>query len=69
MSKTKVWIIGAKGRLGSTISDALDRMAYNVLTSDMDVDITDMDSVTAFMDMSHPRLHRIRPEGFLSAWR
>ena len=54
MSKTKVWIIGAKGRLGSTISDALDRMAYNVLTSDMDVDITDMDSVTAFMDMSHP---------------
>lgn len=32
MSKTKVWIIGAKGRLGSTISDALDRMAYNVLT-------------------------------------
>ena len=30
MSKTKVWIIGAKGRLGSTISDALDRMAYNV---------------------------------------
>ena len=36
MSKTKVWIIGAKGRLGSTISDALDRMAYNVLTSDMD---------------------------------
>ena len=54
MSKTKVWIIGAKGRLGSTISDALDRMAYNVLTSDMDVDITDMGSVTAFMDMSHP---------------
>lgn len=54
MSKTKVWIIGAKGRLGSTISDALDRMEYNVLTSDMDVDITDMDSVTAFMDMSHP---------------
>lgn len=48
MSKTKVWIIGAKGRLGSTISDALDRMEYNVLTSDMDVDITDMDSVTAF---------------------
>ena len=46
MSKTKVWIIGAKGRLGSTISDALDRMEYNVLTSDMDVDITDMDSVT-----------------------
>lgn len=34
MSKTKVWIIGAKGRLGSTISDALDRMEYNVLTSD-----------------------------------
>ena len=54
MSKTKVWIIGAQGRLGSTISDALDRMAYNVLTSDMDVDITDMDSVTAYMDMSHP---------------
>ena len=54
MSKAKVWIIGAQGRLGSTISDALDRMAYNVLTSDMDVDITDMDSVTAFMDMSHP---------------
>lgn len=54
MSKTKVWIIGAKGRLGSTISDALDRMEYNVLTSDLDVDITDMDSVTAFMDMSHP---------------
>lgn len=23
MGKTKVWIIGAKGRLGSTISDAL----------------------------------------------
>lgn len=54
MSKTKVWIIGANGRLGSTISDALDRMEYNVLTSDLDVDITDMDSVTAFMDMSHP---------------
>ena len=30
MSKTKVWIIGANGRLGSTISDALDRMEYNV---------------------------------------
>ena len=39
MSKTKVWIIGANGRLGSTISDALDRMEYNVLTSDLDVDI------------------------------
>lgn len=54
MSKTKIWITGAKGGLGSTICEEIDTMQYQVLTSDTDVDISDMQAVSTFMEMGRP---------------
>ncbi len=54
MSKTRVWIVGAEGNLGSTIYREIDREEYRVITSDKDVDITDVEQVTRYMDVNRP---------------
>lgn len=56
MSKTKIWITGINGRLGGTIAKMIDCMEYRVLASDLDVDITDMKSVTMFMEVNRPEV-------------
>ena len=54
MSKTTVWITGAAGSLGSQIAASIDGEHYRVLTSDKDVDVTDMEKVSAFAEVSRP---------------
>lgn len=54
MGKTKVWITGAKGRLGSTIAKMLDYMEYTIYTSDLDVDISDVDQVISYIEVARP---------------
>lgn len=55
MNGLSVWIAGAKGQLGSAIYDILhEDVDIEVLTSDLDVDVTNMADVTAFANMSHP---------------
>lgn len=54
MGKTKVWITGAKGRLGSTIAKMLDYTEYVIYTSDLDVDISDVEQVMSYIEVSRP---------------
>lgn len=56
MGRTRVWITGANGNLGSTIADMIDYMEYVVLTSDLDVDITNLDDVISYVDVSRPEV-------------
>ena len=49
MSREKIWIAGADGRLGHAIYEILDRInEYTVLTTDRDVDVTDLEQVMDF---------------------
>lgn len=55
MSKLCVWIAGAKGQLGSAICEILQEdKDIAVLTSDKDVDVSDLDAVCAFAEINHP---------------
>lgn len=54
MGRTKVWITGAKGRLGSTITKMLDYTEYIIYTSDLDVDISDIEQVMSYIEVSRP---------------
>lgn len=54
MGKTKVWITGAKGRLGSTITKMLDYTEYIIYTSDQDVDISNMEQVMSYIEVCRP---------------
>lgn len=54
MGKMKVWITGAKGRLGSTIAKMLDYTEYIVYTSDLDVDISSMPDVMSYIEVTRP---------------
>ncbi len=55
MSNLRVWIAGAKGQVGSAIYKMLHEDAeMEVLTSDMDVDITSLETVISFANMNHP---------------
>lgn len=56
MGRTRVWITGAKGNLGSTIANMIDYMEYVVLTSDLDVDITNLHDVMSYVDVSRPEV-------------
>lgn len=56
MNRIKIWIAGAEGRLGGTIAEMIDCTEYRVLTSDLDVDITDVGSVTTFMEVGRPEV-------------
>lgn len=53
----KVWIVGAQGRVGSAFAELLDTRETEVLLTDMDeVDVTDLDSVLSYGDMSRPEI-------------
>ncbi len=54
MSRTRVWIVGAEGNLGSTVYHEIDHEEYSVVTSDKDVDITDIEQVTRYIDVNRP---------------
>lgn len=50
----KLWITGAKGRVGSALCRQLDRAHYEVLATDRDVDITDREAVGRFVRANYP---------------
>lgn len=53
--KTRIWITGAEGRLGSALASHFDRTTdYEILTSDQDVPVDDRLAVKRFVDMNHP---------------
>ncbi len=49
-----VWIAGASGRVGSALVRLIDHGKYAVVTSDKEVDITDLDVVTNFAAINRP---------------
>lgn len=53
-SHKRVWITGAAGRMGRAINKALDHSRYTVLTSDKDVDITDLAEVSYYAESQRP---------------
>lgn len=54
----RIWITGANGQLGRAILRQMkqEEELYNVLTSDMDVDITDMKQVSRYATATHPNV-------------
>jgi dTDP-4-dehydrorhamnose reductase len=54
-NREKIWIVGAKGRMGSAFTAFLDRLKFQLLPTDVDdVDITNMDDVNNFIGINHP---------------
>lgn len=52
---TKVWIVGAKGHVGSALARLLDCTEYELFETDIDeVDVTDRESVASFMRITRP---------------
>jgi dTDP-4-dehydrorhamnose reductase len=56
MGRAKIWITGANGKLGNTIAKMLDYNEYVIYTSDQDVDISDLDEVLSYIDVSRPEI-------------
>ncbi|MDO5411361.1 MAG: dTDP-4-dehydrorhamnose reductase [Lachnospiraceae bacterium] len=55
MSREKIWIAGADGRLGQAVYAVLDRISeYTVLTTDCDVDVTDLEQVMEYAVINRP---------------
>lgn len=54
----RVWIVGAKGHVGSALTKLLDRTQhYKLLETDIeDVDVTDRESVSSFMRINRPEV-------------
>ena len=53
-SSNCIWITGAGGQVGQAIVGELDCVENEVLTSDQDIDVTDLDGVTRYADINHP---------------
>lgn len=51
-----IWIAGSAGNLGSEICAHIPVEDYELLKTDLDVDITDLKTVTQFMDMHRPEV-------------
>ncbi len=52
---TKVWIVGAKGHVGSALAKLLDCRNYELFETDIDeVDVTDKESVASYMRITRP---------------
>lgn len=49
-----VWIAGAAGRMGRAIEHRLDHEKYRILTTDAEVDATDLDTVVHFAAANRP---------------
>ena len=56
MNKTKIWIAGANGQLGTAICDQIDYTKYTLLSTDIDLDITNLEEVTSYINMTHPNV-------------
>lgn len=54
MLKNAVWITGAKGRIGSYLDALLERRGYEVLPTDVEVDVTDLEAVNEFAAKNRP---------------
>lgn len=55
MNGLTVWIAGAKGQLGSAVYEILQKDEnVQVLTSDLDVDVTSLEAVVSFAGQNHP---------------
>lgn len=53
--KTRVWIVGHTGRLGSALNSIMDREAYQIIATDIeDVDITNLHDVELYADRHRP---------------
>lgn len=53
--KTRVWIVGRSGRLGSALVSILDSKVYEILGTDItDVDITDLEQAEKYADARRP---------------
>ncbi len=56
-SKTTIWITGAKGRLGTVLTDMLQKQdGFKVIGTDLDLDITDMEAVEQAIDVYAPHI-------------
>ena len=52
---TRIWITGAQGRMGAALAHHFDRTTeYEILTSDKDVPIDNLNEVIYFVDLNHP---------------
>lgn len=54
MLKNAVWITGADGRIGSYLNRLLDKRGYEVLPTDSEVDVTDLEAVNEFAAKNRP---------------
>lgn len=55
-SRKCVWIAGSAGALGSEICRHMPSEEYDLLKTDIDLDITDLETVKYFMDMHRPEV-------------
>ncbi|MDO4941994.1 MAG: dTDP-4-dehydrorhamnose reductase [Lachnospiraceae bacterium] len=56
MSKTKIWVTGAKGQVGKAICKEADKLTYVIYSTDRDLDITDMTEVSTFAHSFRPNI-------------
>lgn len=54
MLKNAVWITGAKGSVGSYLDALLEKRGYEVLPTDVEVDVTDLEAVNEFAAKNRP---------------
>lgn len=51
-----IWIAGASGRMGQAIRSQLDHGVYGVLTTDKEVDITNLEEAVHFAEINRPEI-------------
>lgn len=49
-----IWITGAAGRMGTAIESHLDHSKYRILTTDVELDVTDLNAVMDFASVNRP---------------
>ena len=52
----KIWLVGARGMLGTALLARLERLGVARVTSDLDVDIAERDRVLTFARKERPTL-------------
>ena len=50
LENDRIWITGAEGQLGHTLYKTLEDAARDILTTDKDVDVTDLDGIMQYAD-------------------
>lgn len=54
LENDRIWITGAEGQLGHTLYEMLEDEASDILTTDMDVNIADLDEIMQYADINRP---------------